>query len=88
MSDIAVEGPTAGQANELLYHYTTVESFVHIMNSGELWASHIRYQNDTSEQRLVWDHVRARIKARLEAASGNDRDRLLLFNRSLALRLN
>jgi hypothetical protein len=79
MSDIAVESSTAGQANELLFHYTTVESFVSIMNSGQLWASHIRYQNDTSEQRLIWDHVRARIKARLEATSGNDRDRLLLF---------
>lgn len=79
MSDIAVESSTAVQANELLYHYTTVESFVCIMNSGELWASHIRCQNDTSEQRLIWDHVWARIKVRLEATGGNDRDRLLLF---------
>jgi hypothetical protein len=76
MSDIAV---AAGQSNELLYHYTSVESFVCIMNSGELWASHARYQNDTSEQRLIWDHVRARVRTRLEAATENDRDRLLLF---------
>ena len=77
MSNIALESSTARQASELLYHYTTVESFVSIMNSGELWASHIRYQNDISEQRLIWDHVRARIKARLATTSGNDRDRLL-----------
>ena len=77
MSNIALESSTARQASELLYHYTTVESFVSIMNSGELWASYIRYQNDISEQRLIWDHVRARIKARLATTSGNDRDRLL-----------
>jgi len=79
MSDIAATGSPAGQTDELLYHYTTVESFVNIVNSGELWASHIRYQNDTSEQRLIWDQVRARIKARLDTTRGDDRDRLLLF---------
>jgi hypothetical protein len=78
MSNIAVESSALGQTNELLYHYTSVESFVSIINGGELWASHIRYQNDTSEQRLIWDHVQARIKTRFEAASENDRDRLLL----------
>jgi len=28
------------QSDELVYHYTTVESFVSIMSGGELWASH------------------------------------------------
>ena len=70
---------TLQQSDELLYHYTSVESFVSIINCGELWASHIRYMNDTSEQRLMWDHVRARIKARIDAADESDRDRLLLF---------
>lgn len=45
--------------DQLLYHYTTIETFVNIMDGGELWASHIRYLNDTSEQRLMWNHVRA-----------------------------
>lgn len=67
------------EQDELLYHYTAVDSFLSIVNGGELWASHIRYLNDTSEQRLAWEHVRARIDARLAAASGDSRDRLLLF---------
>src|ERR1017187_4006963 len=67
------------QSDELLYHYTSIESFVNIIGCGELWASHIRYLNDTSEQRLMWGHVRARIKTRLDAANENDRDRLQLF---------
>jgi hypothetical protein len=79
MDNNGVEKSTSGQADELLYHYTSVESFLNILDRGEMWASHIRYQNDTSEQRLIWDHVRARIKTRLEAASEEDRDRLLLF---------
>jgi hypothetical protein len=74
-----------GQTNALLYHYTSVESFVKIIDSGEMWASHIRCQNDTSEQRLIWDHFRARIETRIgEATSNVERDRLLLF-RSLAV---
>lgn len=65
--------------DDLLYHYTALESFLSIVDKGELWASHIRYLNDTSEQRLMWDHVRARIKARLDAADENERARLLQF---------
>jgi hypothetical protein len=79
MNNNSEEKSASGQADELLYHYTSVESFLSIVNGGELWASHIRYQNDTSEQRLIWDHVRARIKTRLAAASEGDRDRLLQF---------
>jgi hypothetical protein len=67
------------QPDELLYHYTSVESFVSIINRSELWASHIRYLNDTSEQRLMLDHARARIQARLDADDDSDHDRLLLF---------
>jgi hypothetical protein len=70
---------TSQQPEELLYHYTNLESFANILKNCELWASHIRYQNDTSEQRLMWDHVRARIKARLDAAAEDDRARLLTF---------
>jgi len=67
--------------NDLLYHYTTLESFLSILNNGELWASHIRYLNDTSEQRLAWKHARARIKNRLEMAGVDIRDRLLKFQK-------
>lgn len=67
------------QPDELLYHYTSVESFVSIINRGELWASHIRYLNDTSEQCLMWNHVRARIQAETDAANESNSDRLLLL---------
>jgi hypothetical protein len=66
--------------DRLLYHYTTVESFVNIMNHGELWASHIRYLNDTSEQRLIYDLVRAEIRGRTKAATSETRKHLRLID--------
>lgn len=54
--------------DELLYHYTTVESLLGIIKSREMWATHIRYLNDTSEQQLLWEQVRAGIESRLQNA--------------------
>ncbi len=76
---MAAEQPTTTDLNDLLYHYTGLESFVSIIHGGEFWAGHIRYQNDVSEQRLIWDHVRARIQARLNASDGTEHERLLKF---------
>jgi hypothetical protein len=61
----------------LLFHYTSFESFLGMAESGTLWASHIRYLNDTSEQRLMWKLVKARIEERLPGASGALHNRLL-----------
>ena len=72
-------GATHQQPDELLHHYTSVESFVSIIKGGELWASHIRYLNDTSEQHLIWDVLRARIQARLDTADESARRGLLLL---------
>jgi hypothetical protein len=65
------------QSGELLYHYTSIETFLKILDNAEFWASHIRYLNDTSEQRLSWDLVRARIDERLAFAVGDERSNLL-----------
>lgn len=62
---------------ELLYHYTSIETFLKILDNAELWASHVRYLNDTSEQQLSWDLVRMRIAERLAFAVGDERDILL-----------
>jgi len=48
---------------EYLYHYTSLEAFVSIIESGALWATHIRYLNDTSEQRLAWGLIRERMRS-------------------------
>src|SRR5260370_39575433 len=38
---------------EILWHYTSLEALMAILKSGSIWASHIRYLNDTSE----YDHM-------------------------------
>ena len=61
---------------ELLYHYTTVESLLGIIESGALWATHIHYLNDTSEAHLLWDQIRVVIDSRLENPDETKRDAL------------
>lgn len=39
--------------NNILYHYTSIESFVNIVKSGKVWASDCRYLNDTQELELA-----------------------------------
>lgn len=38
---------------ELLYHYTTQEGLLGILKDRCIWATHIRYLNDTSEGNIV-----------------------------------
>ncbi|MGD0546913.1 MAG: DUF2971 domain-containing protein [Terracidiphilus sp.] len=60
----------------LLYHYTTLEAFTGILRDGVLWASHIRYLNDTSEQRMMWELILKRIEERLRDTSDPYREKL------------
>jgi hypothetical protein len=41
----------------LLYHYTTLDGFVGIVDSDSLRATHIRYMNDSKEFIDVLDHL-------------------------------
>ena len=44
-------------APEFLYHYTDGNAFQNIMKNGQLWASHIRFMNDYTEEFLVLDKI-------------------------------
>jgi hypothetical protein len=57
----------------VLYHYTTVDAFLSILQHNSLWATHIRYMNDTSEQNVLWDRLRSEAGSRL--AKGHDPNR-------------
>ena len=48
-------------ADGFLYHYTSLEALNGIITNKTLWASHIKYLNDTSEQKIVRDLVFDRI---------------------------
>lgn len=42
------------QPNGLLYHYTTTKGLLGILDSGCMWATHIRYLNDWSEHKKAY----------------------------------
>jgi hypothetical protein len=72
----------------LLFHYTSLESFRGMTDTGRIWASHIRYLNDTSEQLLMWKLVQNRIEERLQKATGDLRERLLRWKSVAAVPQN
>jgi hypothetical protein len=59
---------------EILYHYTNQQGLIGIISNGELWASKIRYMNDSSE----YVNALSRIKHILEQRNtpGNENARL------------
>jgi len=45
---------TISQAQpKLLYHYTTQEGLLGILEKASIWATHYRYLNDASEGQIV-----------------------------------
>jgi len=48
----------------VLYHYTSMEALLSIVESGRMRATHIRYLNDTTEAASMWGSVTERLTAR------------------------
>jgi hypothetical protein len=44
-------------ASHIFYHYTTLDGLLGIIGKGKLWATHVRYLNDTSEFKIGVDAV-------------------------------
>ena len=61
-------------ADGFLYHYTSLEALNGIITNKTLWASHIKYLNDTSEQVILRELVNNRILDRLAALPNVRRD--------------
>jgi hypothetical protein len=62
------EQPTTPEwmLDPVLYHYTTLDALLSIVQHSALWATHIRYMNDTSEQNVLWNRLRKTAGSRLE----------------------
>jgi hypothetical protein len=52
---------------EVVHHYTSMETFLKIVQSKQLWATSVAYLNDTSEQ----DHFFKRALARVDDVLSN-----------------
>ncbi len=60
---------------ESLYHYTNFEGLLGIVNSRSLWASDVRYMNDSAELKHAADLIRIEVTRRI--AAGHRRPDLL-----------
>lgn len=65
------QGPPQG-----LFHYTNAIGLQGIINSGELWATHILYLNDAQEFRFASRVIKAVFEQRVNAQTGPLRDNL------------
>ncbi len=54
----------------LLYHYTTLSGLLGIVNSRTLWASDIRYMNDSAELKHTADLIRDEVQERISRKRG------------------
>lgn len=54
----------------ILYHYTTQQGLLGIINSREIWATHTRYMNDTREFRHATELARQELERIVAAWSG------------------
>lgn len=64
--------PPQSRLPKTLYHYTDIEGFKGIYESGELWGTHALYMNDESELTIGLDAVRDRLdEIRSSLATGN-----------------
>jgi hypothetical protein len=72
MDDIThlTESLFADTPKGLLYHYTTLSGLLGIVNSRTLWASDIRYMNDSAELKHAGDLIRDEVHERISRKQG------------------
>jgi hypothetical protein len=51
----------------LLYHYTDQKGLLGILENKEIWSTHLRYLNDTSEGKIVFNAVLNEINSRVDS---------------------
>ena len=61
----------SGDPTKTLYHYTTQEGLLGIINGKQIWATHTQYLNDAREYRHAIDVVTSEIEKRLPNAIGD-----------------
>ncbi|MCY4007797.1 MAG: DUF2971 domain-containing protein [Rhodobacteraceae bacterium] len=57
-----------------LFHYTSLQACERILQSGNLWASHAKHLNDSSEFELMWGKIRPLLSQYIQEAIQADPD--------------
>jgi len=66
-----------GTPPRTLYHYTSMQALLSIVESGRIRATHVRFLNDQSEVVTMWELVIRRLRERIEAAESSDEKQTL-----------
>ncbi len=53
----AVEESLVSERHPELFHYTSLKALEGILKTGELWATHAKHLNVSSELELMWDKI-------------------------------
>jgi hypothetical protein len=61
-------GPHRAIASARGYHYTSAQALLSSVQSQRIWASHVRYLNDTAEATWMWRAVLRRLRDRRDSA--------------------
>lgn len=65
--------------NNTLYHYTSVDNFINIVNNNELWLTHYSYVDDTKEIKLGYEIIQSELNKRFPTLT-EDKLLNLIFN--------
>jgi len=65
---------------QYLYHYTSQEGLLGILQTNKLWMTNILYLNDSSEFKHTLDFVKVELKNRLDKISGTGISRFSILN--------
>lgn len=62
---------------DILYHYTTQDGLLGIVNSGSIWATHTKYLNDSREFHYALDAVRDVLQSKIKISLDEERTEIL-----------
>jgi hypothetical protein len=57
------EPTTSEQIPEILWHYTSSSGLLGILDKLKIWASDLRFLNDATEDRILWERIQRRMEA-------------------------
>jgi hypothetical protein len=60
---------TVREIPAVLYHYTSMDGLVGIVTNKQIWASHVPYLNDRTEQEHIWSLILEKAQRRILASS-------------------
>jgi hypothetical protein len=73
------------QPDGLLYHYTTQEGLLGILERKKIWASHLQYLNDASEGQIFTKLLRDEFKQRTAKGSKDTAQKFIAFSQLMGV---